>query len=891
MTIRNDATRPRILLKERRRPRSVVARQGQVLLDTDLDQQSRHHLDRIEIETEDTLGPADRLLVPAGTHGFEISPTGNTVNIKDGWGYLSGWLLENANPDSGRQCTLSTQPHPRDPADTMTSPYVVAIKSLVRHIDPVEDPRLADPALGDAQASGRSLIDWQVFPFNLTGGPVSCGEIVSNAQWQKLTEPSSGTLSLRLDTAAASTDPCSLTPMGGYTRLENLCFRFEVHDGVVDPLYPTIDGPHFKADALRIKFSRRNASTMVRISKITNAVLEVEPPALDARNWFAPGQYAEIVSLHDDVDPRAALAHERFFRVAKADNGSVTLEETTTAKVAATGVKDTGEWFLRLWDAFPDGEGLKAIALAGGSAESSEIPIGDGLKIVVGPGKFRRGDYWAAALRADGSADWPGLAMGGIGNFEAPHGPEVRYAPLLTSTGLEDCRLPFATLTDRTLEYRGGDGQTVFAPSGSGAMLALPALVRVAVMRGKNPVSGAIVVWSFAGPAGSSCLIDGAPCDVNHTVSKTTGPDGVSEVRWSIDASQRLSTHQIKATLDDPPPSGTQAIVFTATFETAAHTGYTPGQCAHLSGVDNVQTALDTLCSKIDSDQEEGLRVRGVLINQKPLQNDAEYSASDLAQNLDLTLSGTGSSPLTHGNAADPPAFVVTLDLPYPISDADRKLWSVDPGAAGFTTVVLRGKATWSRAGIQWNAGDATRDWLTNRLFQVLSTLKVPDTLLLVRLTVLGNFIFDDKDRYLDGESYGTKKAGLFNLRPLPTPASDSVSGDGRRGGDFRMWFWLKAVRRFKVSFRVPTTTVQPGGAIRVEVHLAESAPGGGVTLVVTAPNVRFAAGGRVFVEAGNTDGVAEGQLMGTVPVIEGTATALRPTVTATDGEVEMVTQ
>ena len=56
MTIRNDATRATIRPKDGRRPRSVVARQGQVLLDADLDQQSRHLLDRVETETGDVLG-------------------------------------------------------------------------------------------------------------------------------------------------------------------------------------------------------------------------------------------------------------------------------------------------------------------------------------------------------------------------------------------------------------------------------------------------------------------------------------------------------------------------------------------------------------------------------------------------------------------------------------------------------------------------------------------------------------------------------------------------------------------------------------------------------------------------------------------------------------------
>ena len=155
MTIRNDATRTRIRIREKRRPRAVVTRQGQVLLDTDLDQQSRHHLERLEIETADTLGSPGRLLVPAGNNGFQITPDGASANfnIGAGRGYLGGWLVENI-----ATCKLATQPHPR-PGDTLTAPSIIGLKALVRHLDPVEEPELADRALGDAQASGRALVD------------------------------------------------------------------------------------------------------------------------------------------------------------------------------------------------------------------------------------------------------------------------------------------------------------------------------------------------------------------------------------------------------------------------------------------------------------------------------------------------------------------------------------------------------------------------------------------------------------------------------------------------------------------------------------------------------------------------------------------------------------
>ncbi|WP_227243359.1 DUF6519 domain-containing protein [Paraburkholderia caribensis] len=301
MTIRNDATRLRIPMKDPRHPRAVVARQGLALLDTDLDQQSRHQLGRIETETADILGPRDKLLVPAGNDGFRITPgaTAATFKIGAGHGYLEGWLLENPSP-----CANDTQPHPRD-GDNVTSPAIIGIKALVRYIDSVEDPALADVALRDAQASGRSLLDWQVFPLPLDGAnTISCSSGAMDPKWQALIAPSTGTLTLSEQAAAASTDPCSLTPAGGFNRMENLCYRFEIHGGVADPAFPEADGPRFQLDKLQIKFSRRNASVLASVTKISGNEITLGAPPLDPRNWFAPGQYAELVSVHDDVDPR-----------------------------------------------------------------------------------------------------------------------------------------------------------------------------------------------------------------------------------------------------------------------------------------------------------------------------------------------------------------------------------------------------------------------------------------------------------------------------------------------------------------------------------------------------------------------------------------------------------
>jgi Family of unknown function (DUF6519) len=723
MTMRNDATRLRIDAKEKRRARGVVSRQGQVLMDTDFDQQAAALLGRIETEAADVFDSAGKLVYPAGTTGFQIGASGAIGNfdIGAGHGFLDGWLLE--NPATAK---LNTQPHPRNPADVFAAPAIIGLKALVRFIDPVEDPALADVALGDARASGRSLVDWQVFPLGGQAVGIDCSNAPTAPDWVALTAPSAGRMSVIKQAAGPSTDPCSLTPGGGYTRLENLLYRVEVHSGAVRSDFPSIDGPRFAIQQLNVKFSRTNASLMARVTLVSGSEITVEPASLDARAWFAPGAYAEIVNVHDDVDPRAALASQRLFRVASASDDKILLD-ATAANVTATGIATDGKWFLRLWDAFPNGDGLATVS---GGPNSLVIDLGDGLSIQFHNtnATFRRGDYWTFAARADGSVAWP-ETVPGTPDKMVPHGPETRYTVLATVAGgaspaFENCSIPSFSLTDRFLCYRGGDGQSVFAGAGAPAFVPLAQKLRVAVMRGEWPVKGAIVRWSP--PAGApDSRINGQPCTAAQAQASVTDANGLAEVEWAIDRAQPLAVHKVQATLQLAPGRDLpDPIVFNAVFETAAHTAYVPGKCDHLDGIDNVQDALDTLCLKINDrppvltlTQIQLLPMSGApieLIREDPkdkkkliLNGLEDVSPDSLVNGIRFGFDGDVDKAQF---APFDPVVEVELDLPYPTTDPDRIYWSgVALTAVGNTTFAVTGPFGFQRMRLDGIVSHATK--------------------------------------------------------------------------------------------------------------------------------------------------------------------------------------
>ena len=171
------------------------------------------------------------------------------------------------------------------------------------------------------------------------------------------------------------------------------------------------------------------------------------------------------------------------------------------------------------------------------------------------------------------------------------------------------------------------------------------------------------------------------------------------------------------------------------------------------------------------------------------LRNDTEVTADVLARGLEIQCDGF----IDENTVIGKPTCFVTLDLPYPFAPEEQRLWvsgrlvQAVP-VIGFQPLRLDAEPSADDDEIFWFPTEATADWLRGRLFPVMAQLQRGDRLL-ARLTLKGNFIWgrDDPSRYLDGDSFGMR----LPQRENTDLALDNGSGDGRRGGDFEMWFWL----------------------------------------------------------------------------------------------------
>lgn len=390
---------------------------------------------------------------------------------------------------------------------------------------------------------------------------------------------------------------------------------------------------------------------------------------------------------------------------------------------------------------------------------------------------------------------------------EVAYGPAEECEVLAEATTVQDALDQLCARISYNLQYLSGDGQEV----GPGETLAP---LRVWVSDGRFPLEDATVAFR---------ITDGAGTLSDDEVQ--TGADGIAEVQWTLDGS--TPRQQVEATfLDEPGGEAVHeaTVRFNAFLSRADRVGYTPtGDCATLVGATTVQDALDRLCLA-GPGAEPGFRIRDVLVGADPttapLQNDGLVPADLLARGIRIRCDGTPDPAAVEGK----PVCDVTLELPWPFSPQEMEFYAGNSDLIGFRPIRLAGHANTSENTIEWMPENGPTRWIVERLFPLMDEMGRGDRIL-ARLILRGHVIWslEDRDVYLDGDAFGGPgAAGRTELR------LDEGSGDGRRGGDFQLWFWL----------------VRPQGqrALRIEAGASMNSITGRVTDSLGAP----AAGARV---------------------------------------------
>ncbi|MFL6257911.1 MAG: DUF6519 domain-containing protein, partial [Pyrinomonadaceae bacterium] len=472
----------------------------------------------------------------------------------------------------------------------------------------------------------------------------------------------------------------------------------------------------------------------------------------------------------------------------------------------------------------------------------------------------------------------------GIEHFYCPLAV-LDWSPALGIYHVSDCRRLFPPVSElTTLQYVSGTGQK-FTP-----MLATPAdkLVEllhplvVGVSNGTQPVEGAHVVFeimegddqtavpklanpSAPAPNGRLSAVPGDPAigGPDTKLEVVTDSHGRARCMWEVSVS--AWNQQVRATLlgQDGHTTIHLPIYFGAHKSVADQVAYQPGNCNKLEGIQTVQAALDVLCNLIGHVDEPGIHVIDIafralrLRELELLRRDTPATAllpagpdvrrdellplnesKSIPNDFDLTCDALGEGltiacddQIFRNSVRGKPTCFITLELPFPTGPSDKEAWGLkaaDPGFFGYQPIVLAGEPDAEGTSIFWNPSPFARNWLREilpTLFDKFDTRIAGSQRpgrVLARLTLKGNYIWSRRDPalYLDGELFGfSDEDGVAMSAHVP-------SGNGKRGGDLEMWFWLV---EFKLVIEKADLNV--GEATTGIVELSGPAPRQGATV------------------------------------------------------------
>lgn len=319
---------------------------------------------------------------------------------------------------------------------------------------------------------------------------------------------------------------------------------------------------------------------------------------------------------------------------------------------------------------------------------------------------------------------------------------------------VQDAINALATLVQ--LHYAGGDGQETTI----GQPMALPLQVRVANACG--PIAGARVRFEasdFGRLAATLAELSPTSGAGSNPFMATTDADGLAMAYW-LPGANGPTAQTVRAVLD---AGGRRVGAFS-----------------------NIE--FNGRMTPVSQGAEPGVEVRRIRLGvpRQDLVLDAVVTPAVLAAGIEVEASGPIDVSSLRVNGPQQAVMTVSVGLPYPITNDDQFVWTnndIRMPVVGFTTLHLAATVNVDNNSLYWMPTQEVQAWMRGLLFPTLRRTERGINRLLVRLTLHGNFLLarSASELRLDGEVFRTRGAPGYTL----------PSGNGRRGGDLEVWFWL----------------------------------------------------------------------------------------------------
>src|ERR1039458_487061 len=345
--------RARISFDPSRDYRAVVAQQGRVTLEADINEETAIAGEALRLETIDVVGPAG---TPEQT-GYQVSYDAKLgLVVAPGNMYAGGWRLtrDNAVPLDDQPDWLDMLPAIYRSGDAANeearSRSLVALLVSEQSISATEDQALREVALGGPDTSARTRLMQHFVRIPTTASLCDAAEkdIAATLAKMGLTlDPA--TLALRFDAdlkvgfypPTQLDNPCCPPVQGGYLGAENQLVRVTVSS--------------FSAPSGTLLWGWNNASFLYRATMVGQQVLRLNQAPVDAAHTPQPGQAIEVLQTEavlGDPDDKNYVAAPLGL-VVTLGSGTIydPITQALTLPPGATLPTDKHTLFVRLWQA------------------------------------------------------------------------------------------------------------------------------------------------------------------------------------------------------------------------------------------------------------------------------------------------------------------------------------------------------------------------------------------------------------------------------------------------------------------------------------------------------------------------------------------------------------